>query len=137
MNKIIESKQKNITFIKCDHPFTIDRSKDWGEGNLRQFPEGGWLRVDNGKVSRGVQSNEENTAPVGWIKNENGTFDKENIYVIQELELGDHEIDTMDGRMKYEVKEKSYLVCNLENNKPNLRDAWIMKEKDLVNNYIV
>ena len=64
----VESNQRNVKFSFCPNPVTIDKSADWGEGNLQQFPNGVFLKhdPDSDEITHGVQPNKEVTAPVGW-----------------------------------------------------------------------
>jgi len=46
-------------------------------------------------------------------------------------------LDTLDGRISYEVTEPSVVVCNEENGEPNLKDSWVQKWCDIEKNYEV
>ena len=132
---IVTSKQNNVNFIYCSSPITIDKSKDWGGNNL-QVAETAWLKLNSDNtVSHLVQDNGFESAPLGWFRNSNGSFDKSPIYVIIALETGIHPVKTKDGDMDYNVTESSYLVCNLLSNKPDYNDCWVMTKKDLLKHY--
>lgn len=143
--KKISSKQRGIPFVYCQFPMTIDRSDIWGEGSVQNFPNGCFLKFeDNGNVSWGVQPQEVNFAPVGWVidRIKYGDIniyycDKEPIWVIEKLEVGKTKVvNSVDGVMKYEVNELSYLVCRDEDDAPNLKDSYVISAKELKEKYV-
>lgn len=135
--KKIKSRQENVKFIFCPSPFTIDKSEEWGEGNLQQFPNGGFLKInDDGKVSHGVQPNEGGTAPLGWEVQENGLFRKKPIWLSPEVHTeGVISMETADGQIDYEVKEPSMVTYNDLNGEPNRNDGWVQTVANLEKNY--
>lgn len=126
---IVTSKQRNVNFIYLSSPFTIDKSNDWGGNNLQSFPNGGWIKLNpDGTASHGVQG--DNEAPVGWYKEDNGTFSKFPIHVGKRYEKGDVvTLTTLDGEMTYNVNETSYIVSNDSN------DSWLITKSDLIKHY--
>jgi hypothetical protein len=131
------SKQKDIKFSWCAMPVTVDLSSLWGEGNLQSFPSGVFLKHDaEGTITHGVQPKEDNSAPVGWIRQEDGLYCKEGIWVLEKLEVGHTvNIDTLDGEMNCVITKPSYLVANGTPEEPNQRDTWSQFTTDLVKNY--
>lgn len=129
--------QMGVTFIKCEHPFTIDKSAEWGEGNVQEFPNGGYLRIVEGCVGWGVQPNADFTAPIGWVPNGKGTFDKLPIWVQDFIykPTGFLPLLTKDGFISYEVKTPTVIVYNCKNNRPDWQDSWAMPFADLVKRY--
>lgn len=136
----IESNQRNINFSFCPSPVTIDKSSEWGPGNLQNFPDGVFLKHDDvtGEVTHGVQPNEDKSAPVGWTSDENG-FKKLPIWLGKELEVGTVTgLETLDGPINYEVTEESYLCYNDNGNgEPNLGDSWAQTKVALDKNYVL
>lgn len=137
-NKILKSKQEKVLFIKNKYPFVIDKSKDWGTDSLQNFPNGGWLKLnDKNEVLHGVQDIGDWSSPIGWEIDENGTFKKSSIFLIKQLPLGFNKISTLDGVINYKVKEKSYLVCNMIKGVKDLDDVYIITEEELFKNYYI
>ena len=71
----IESNQRNVEFIYCSSPVTIDKSSEWGEGNLQNFPNGVFLKVkpeNNTIVTHGIEPNKLGDCPTGWIEDSYG-----------------------------------------------------------------
>jgi hypothetical protein len=81
--KLVSSRQKNVTFIKCFDPLTIDKSKSWGPNNFQAAPKGAFLKMKNDStVSHLVQPNADFSAPIGWVYTGNGNlYDKAPIFV--------------------------------------------------------
>ena len=148
--RIAKSKQAPTEFFWCPDPVTIDKSGSWGAGNFQQAPNGAFLKWDEkkGRISHLVQPNADKTAPIGWKKSPDGDpflFVKSDIAVIQkftpprcgvsvvgELSLKVH---TRDGVIEYEVREPSYLVCNLNGDDVDLTDCWVIAEAEFDKNY--
>jgi len=134
----VSSKQNDVHFSYCPHPVTIDKSVEWGDGNVQQFPNGVFLKhEENGSpnITHGVQPNEDSTAPVGWIKNHLGTYEKKPIFIGEKLEEGMvRQIDTLDGPIEYVVREPS-IMCWNGDEEPNLKDCYIQPIKNLEANY--
>jgi len=139
--RLIESKQKNVLFIFCANPCTIDK-KDWGSKNNMQIaPDGAFFKINEGNemtVSHLVQPDKEFIAPIGWMKKEEANrYDKAPIWVEDDhpLEVGSVvTVDTADGKISYEVKETSYLCYNNDKDgRPS--DCWVQTEKNLKKNY--
>ena len=141
--KIATSKQKNVEFVFCPSPITIDKTASWGPGNFQNGPEGAFLKINNdGSVSHLVQPNASKTAPIGWVKTDvPRLFNKMPIGVLQVLtEIGNTvDLSTKDGDMNYLIQEESYLVCNLNEDgiTPNKEDSWVITKKELEKNYII
>lgn len=124
MKKII-ALQKNVTFVFCPHPVTIDKSKEWGEGNYQDFQNGVFLKInyENGFISHGVQPSSDLKNPVGWIKTEGNKFSKKDAWYIKELKPNTTEtIETID----YEVKEPAVLLCQDLKGQANFKDMWVL-----------
>lgn len=138
MKKVL-SKQRGVKFLFCGSPVTIDKTKDWGDNNLQLFPNGAFLKInDDNTVSHGVQPNSDNTAPVGWIANGDGTFDKAPIWVDEsKVYENNHSIslNTLDGKMDYVAKEPSVVVFNGNEESIDPNDSWLMEVKGLKKNY--
>ena len=133
----IESKQKNIVFIYCKDPVTIDKSSSWGDGNIQNFPKGVFLKLNvHSEVTHGVQPNEENTAPEGWLKGTRGIgYNKKPIWIGEKLFPGEIKIiNTLDGQIEYNIGEDSYICYNGEDS-PNIQDSWIQSVRELEKNY--
>ena len=122
--KLVESHQKNVQFIFCPNPVTIDKSLEWGEGNLQVAKEYAFLKLkdDGYTVANMVQSNENKTAPVGWITSveikEKGFFDKKPIFVDDSRIFQPDEnveLDTLDGKMKYTSSVSKSRIPNTRN----------------------
>lgn len=62
----VESKQRNVKFSFCIEPVTIDKSAEWGPGNVQNFPDGVFFKHDpeTDEITHGVQPNSDKTAPV-------------------------------------------------------------------------
>lgn len=136
----LESTQRNVQFSFCQSPVTIDKSDEWGPNNLQVFPNGVFLKhTDSVNISHGVQPNEKGNAPIGWMPNGQGTFNKLPIWVMQSFEAGDSvEIDTRDGVMNISYDEPFVQVCNSDvDGNPDLTDSWAQKLSDLEKNYVV
>lgn len=138
--RLIHSKQQGVYFSYCPHPVTIDKSKDWGEGNKQCFPKGVFFKHDENDanvVTHGVQPNEEGTAPVGWIKDYLGTFEKKPILIGETLQPGQtKEINTLDGLINYEVKVTSVMCYNRnEDGSADMNDVYVQSLENLEKNY--
>lgn len=135
--QLAHSTQRNIDFVYCPHPVTVDKSAEWGKGNIQQFPNGVFLKKnDEGIITHGVQPNDDQSAPVGWRLQPDGFFEKLPIWLIKELEVGTMvELDTLDGVINYEVKKPTYLVCQNLNGEPNLSDSWAISVENFNNSY--
>ena len=137
--KRVLSKQRNVRFILCSSPMTIDKTKDWGDNNLQNFPNGAFLKInDNFTISHGVQPNADNTAPVGWTANGDGTYDKSAIWVDETIVYDNNKsvpIKTLDGHMDYVAAEPSVIVYNGNEESANQNDGWLMSVKDLKKHY--
>lgn len=137
----LESKQKNVKFSYCPYPVTLDKSKDWGPGNIQSFPNGVFFKHnENDIITHGVQPNDD--CPIGWFPSDldgvcffgdmNGLFDKAPIWIDETvLNNGNYIINTLDGSMDYEVKEPSHFCYNNENG----GDTWIQTVEELKKNY--
>lgn len=147
----IESKQKFQKFSWCPHPVTIDKSKDWGPGNMTEFPDGVFLKHDGstGDVTHGVQPNADKTAPVGWIKSNLTAalmvpstyqyFDKSPIWIEDETLKEDTVVKTLDGviEYKYDPLVASVICYNGCANGPYMEDAWVQTVKNIEKNYVL
>ncbi len=135
------SKQRGVPFVFCADPVTIDKRKSWGENadNLQYAPNGAFLKMKSStEVSHLVQPNDDKTAPVGWMPSGVGFFDKLPIHILRRVEVGETiELQTLDGKITYEVKEPSAVVCNDKNGQPNEADSWVQKWVDIEKNYEV
>lgn len=139
MIHLVASTQKDVQFTFCESPMTIDKSDEWGPGNLQLFPKGAFLKhFAKGLISHGVQPNENKTAPVGWVRGNLGLFDKSPIWILEALEVGKtHRISTLDGIIDYEAKEPAYLVCQDFDGDPDYSDSWAMAKKELEKSYLI
>ncbi len=139
--RLVQSKQKNVVFVFCSFPVTIDKRGDWGPdpSNLQIGPNGAFLKMNSPTVvSHLVQPNQEKTAPVGWVQGESaGLFNKAPIWVTDEvLQTGTtKQMKTLDGDLNYEVKEPSMVCYNGDQNGPNLNDGWVQTMNNLQKNY--
>lgn len=138
----LESRQRNVRFLFCSNPVTIDKQKDWGDSaeNLQQAPNGAFLKTSSStEISHLVQPNGDKTAPIGWMPGaEPGLFDKLPIWVDDEhvLQPGDiKKIHTADGEIEFTVKEPSMVCYNDLDDAPNEDDSWIQKVFDIKKNY--
>ena len=138
--KKIQSRQRNILFIFCESPITIDKSKEWGANNHQLAPNGAFLKVNEGEelsISHLVQPNDSKSSPIGWIKVGENRFDKAPIWIEEEqLPIGKTiPIKTADGLINYEVKEAGHLCYNDNNGEPDLNDCWAQTVVNLKKNY--
>lgn len=149
--RLVESKQKNVTFSFCPHPVTIDKSEEWGEGNVQEFPNGVFFKHDqNGEITHGVQPNLDTECPVGWFWNgedldKEGNiqlYDKLPIWVGKRFDVPDKDnenidivLNTLDGIIRYGVNEPCYIIAQDEEGEPSEKDRWVMTEKELKKNY--
>jgi hypothetical protein len=143
MKKII-SKQKNVLFVFCADPITLDKRAEWGnyESNFQQAPNGAFLRiVSETKVSHLVQPKEDKSAPIGWVSGDSeGLFNKAPIWIDDEniLQKGDAKVlNTADGTINREAKEPSMICYNDNNGQPDKKDVWIQPIKEIEENYIM
>lgn len=137
--KLTKSKQRNVRFIWCANPITIDKRAEWGDSsdNLQIGRDGAFLKInDDGSVSHLIQPNADKTAPIGWMKSEEG-FDKLPIWIEEEsLQTGAiHKMNTADGPVEYSVVEPSRVCYNDDAGQPNMNDGWVQTEKNLAKNY--
>jgi len=134
----VESKQRNVRMIYCPYPTTIDKSADWGEGNIQESQNGAcFLKLDDkGEVSHMVQSRVNFKCPIGWVIGDGkDLYHKAPIFIGEELWVGrTYVLDTLDGKMEYEVKEPSFLCYNGEDS-PNMEDVYVQTRKNLIANY--
>ncbi len=140
MPQLIKSKQIRVHFVFCPHPIMMDLSEVFGPGNLQFAQSGAFLKMqdDHFTVSHLVQSNADQTAPIGWRPtSQKGRFDKNPIWVEEEkLVAGDVvNMMTKDGKINYEVTEPSRICYNDLNGQPDLTDRWVQKESVLRQNY--
>lgn len=137
--KKIKSLQKDIKFSYCPNPVTIDKSDEWGEGNIQNFPNGVFLKHDEESdvITHGVQPNVgDNSYPEGWEKQADGLFKKKDIWFIRELEVGSTiNIDTLDGEINYQVTVPSSLVCQDKDGQPNEKDSSVIRNDQLNKSY--
>jgi hypothetical protein len=149
--KKYNSKQKNVPFIWCPDPITIDKRSSWGntDDNLQVAPNGAFLKLMNNSnncisiiptISHLVQPKEDKSAPVGWVPTLffPGLFDKEPIWVEDIIvPAGDnYEFQTADGKMVYCLDEDAKVCYNcLENGEPNYEDGWIQTVSEIEKNY--
>lgn len=136
------SKQQNVPFVFCPDPITIDKRKAWGDGsdNLQHATNGAFLKMKSAtEISHLVQPNADNSAPIGWVPGSvPGLFDKSPIHIIRRVEAGTNvELQTADGKINYEVKEPSAVVCNDINGQPNESDSWVQVWREVEKNYHV
>lgn len=140
--RLIKSRQRNVKFSYCPSPVTIDKSSEWGEGNIQKFPNGVFFKHDDltDTVTHGVQPcSSDQSKPEGWEHevDEDGsvlgkTFRKNDIFLIKELEVGTIEaVETLDGTMEMDIKNPSSLVCQSENGEPNKGDSWVIENEEL------
>lgn len=153
--KLLDSKQTDVLFTYCPHPVTIDKSAEWGVGNVQQFPNGVFFKHDEfGEVTHGVQpdGNPNDPSPVGWFWNGNHIdempiYDKLPIWVnldnpiTPEMYVGDISsifvMQTLDGVVEYEIKEPMIIVANSNSDEdgPDPDDTWLISLKNLKENY--
>ena len=139
---LVESTQKDVMFLHTDDPFTIDKSAEWGEGNIQEFPDGGFVKASSQtQFSHGVQPREDTVfAPLGWIQgSEAGLYSKAPIAVnlATLLNEGDEvELHTKDGVMDYVVKEPSFYCYNVDaDGVVDFSDVWVQSIRNLEKNY--
>lgn len=141
--KQIESTQRNVRFVFCPNPVTIDKRDEWGDNpeNMQQAPNGAFLKFSSDtEVSHLVQPNDDRSAPVGWVVgDEPGAFHKAPIWVDEKvLQPGTtKELATLDGDIKYEVTEPSMVCYNDNGGEPNLNDGWVQTVAQIEKNYIL
>jgi hypothetical protein len=141
--KKIQSTQRNVSFVFCPSPVTIDKRGEWGDNadNLQHGAGGAFLKMkDQTTVSHLVQPNEDKTAPIGWVVGSGpGLFDKTPIWIEEEvLPVGSTKVlQTLDGVMSYEVKKPSVVCYNDLDGKPNQKDSWAQTLDNLRSNYIL
>jgi hypothetical protein len=139
--KLVKSKQKDVPFVWCPSPLTLDKRQSWGNdsSNLQIAPDGAFLKMNGNVVSHLVQPNADKTAPIGWIPGSGeGLFDKEPIWVESEVchsEGSVVELNTLDGPLTYTVESSSYVCFNDLNGSPNLSDSWLQTEENLRKSY--
>lgn len=153
----IESKQKNVKFIFCSSPITIDKSKEWGGDNLQVAENVAWLKINENivktpakhwrdseenviieEVSHLVQHDDCRNCPVGWYKeNLANRFSKLPIWVCKIKDQNQITIQTLDGPMTYKVDENSILCANDLNGEANMNDMWVSDEKTVSKNYFL
>lgn len=136
------SKQRNVSFVFCADPLTIDKRSSWGENseNFQKAPNGCFLKMKSStEISHLVQPNDDKTAPVGWVPaSEEGLYDKQPIHILRKVNPGEFvTLTTLDGEIVYEVKEPSAVVCNDNAGEPNEEDSWVQKWSDIEKNYEV
>lgn len=140
----VESKQRQVIFSYCPHPVTVDKSAEWGEGNLQHFPNGVFLKHgDDNIITHGVQPKEDASAPIGWVRSfethSQDEFDKAPIFVNDafELTIGEtYGMLTKDGRVEYDVTEESRVVYNMRpDGEPDLTDGWVVTVRELEKSY--
>ena len=138
------SKQRNVVFVFCPWPVTIDKRADWGPNadNLQHAPNGAFLKINDDAVtvSHLVQPNADKSAPVGWQQTTPGTpglYDKLPIWVDNtELVIGSRvSMQTADGKIQYEIKEPSRVCYNGNENGADYNDGWVQTVKNLEKNY--
>jgi hypothetical protein len=139
--RLIQSKQRNVMFVFCASPITIDKRAEWGPdgSNLQEAPNGAFLKMNSPtEVSHLVQPNEDKTAPVGWVPGDSpGLYTKSPIWVEDEVLQPGTTVSmmTLDGPMTYVPREESVVCYNGDVNGPNLQDGWIQTLKNLSKNY--
>lgn len=139
--RFVNSKQKNVAFVRVNDPITIDKRNAWGDDptNMQLGPNGAYLKMKNPTlVSHLVQPNADNTAPIGWVPGDGpGLFSKESIWVEDEvLSAGTTKfVQTLDGPINYTIKAPSVVVYNGNSAGPNFNDSWIQTVAALVENY--
>lgn len=140
--KLVESNQKNVKFIFCPNPTTVDKSLEWGPGNLQVAKDCAFLKLKNDEftVANLVQSNESKTAPVGWIPTaEKGFFDKKPIFVDDTKVFQPSEsvvLETLDGKMNYTLDKPYVIVYNsTDEGEIDQKDCWVMTLENLKKNY--
>jgi hypothetical protein len=140
--KLIQSTQVNLPFVMIKSPVTVDKSGEWGEGNLQLGPNGGFLKLsDPITVSHLVQPKPDWSAPIGWRPGSKpGLFTKDPIWIDEKnvLQPGTkHSMTTADGPIEYNVQEPSVVCYNDLDGKPNLNDGWVQKLSVLGKNYVL
>lgn len=140
--RFILSRQKNVLFVFCASPITIDKRAAWGPDprNLQNAPNGAFLKMSSPtEVSHLVQPNEDKTAPIGWVPgNGPGLFDKAPIWVDDTAVLqpgGTKLVEGRDGSMNYEIRELSVVCYNGDANGPDLTDGWVQTLANIRKNY--
>lgn len=138
----LQSKQRDVQFLFCKSPVTIDKRADWGDSaeNLQHGPNGAFLKTSSPtEVSHLVQPNADKTAPIGWMPGSGpGLFDKLPIWIYDEnvLQAGEvKKLMTADGEMEYTAKDLSLVCLNDLNGAPNEADAWVQTIAEIRKNY--
>lgn len=144
--KKIESNQKNVRFVYCPDPITLDKSKSWGQGNIQRADNGAFLKLTKeGTVSNLVQPNSDKSAPIGWIASretqEKGFFDKKPIFLDDSKVFQPNEqisLDTLDGKMNYSLDKPFVIVYNTtDKGEIDQQDCWVMTLENLSKNYLL
>lgn len=139
--RLVQSKQRNVPFVFCASPVTIDKRAEWGAdpSNLQSAPNGAFLKMSSPtEVSHLVQPNEDKTAPIGWVPGDGpGLFNKAPIWVDDTvLQPGESkQMKTRDGELNYEVKEPASVCYNGDASGPDLTDGWVQTLANLRKNY--
>lgn len=139
--RMIQSKQKNVPFVFCAAPVTIDKRTEWGSdpSNLQNAPDGAFLKLKSAtEISHLVQPNVDKTAPIGWVQGSSpGLFDKAPIWIDDEvLQPGTTKaMKTRDGDLNYDVTEPAAVCYNGNGTGPDLTDGWVQTIRELEKNY--
>ena len=143
-SKVIQkysSLKGETTHYKMKSPFTIDKSADWGDGNVQRMDAGDYVQVNSeGIITHAVKANEEGTAPVGWYLvggNKYLKFPVFAVYVEPNISIT---LDTLDGVMTYNTTETGgFIVSNSKRSGkifvPNSDDEWFVTYENFVKNY--
>jgi len=141
--KKIESKQRDVPFVFCNSPITIDKSASWGTSgdSFQVAPNGAFLKMSSATVvSHLVQPNADKTAPLGWVPGSGaGLFDKAPIWIEEEIRQAGTTINVRSADnaagMPYTVNEPSVVCYNDVDGKPNMEDGWVQTLVNIQKNY--
>ena len=155
MKKYKKKDDNGVLMIKVDDPITLDKSAEWGEGNVQSHDEGCWIQLSNETIEGtevfGVSHLVANVSlsgvdiPVGWkhAKNpfneertETQIFNKLPVFAEQETVANIVRLETLDGKMEYDNAGKDgWILYNGLDGKPDQKDPWFMKDEQFKNTY--
>jgi hypothetical protein len=133
---IFKSTKPPTMHIFAADPVTIDKSAEWGEGNLQNFPDGVFLQIPHDTVTHGVQPNNDKTAPIGWHHTGNSLYGKNDI--IAEITTDTVvTLITRDGDMIYDNPDKNGWICyNIVDGMRDHTDPWFVTNEKFQQLYI-
>lgn len=144
--KLYKKKKDEPTLMFwVSEPIVLDKSKNWGEGNIQKHKDGCWVQIKNGKVSHLVAGDE--FEPVGWSKY---NFSKGTPYTMinsnlfwkrpvraEQIYAPTVKMKTLDGEMDYDNSTRDgWVIYNTDMcGDPNFEDGWFMTNTDFKTQY--